>query len=136
MTGPRAVPAAAGGWRRRGERGSGTVLALAATAVIVVVALGGLALASATSASHRAWAGADLAALAAAGAIQSGASDAEACRRAALVSTGSASLQSACVVRPDGSVSVTTSAQVGLALPGFGRLRARATARAGPAPSL
>ena len=57
---------------RRSERGSATVLALAALCVLVVVLVAGLALGSAVVATHRARAAADLAALAAAQALQRG----------------------------------------------------------------
>lgn len=122
--------------RRRGEQGSGTVLALAATGILLMVLLGGLALASAVVAGHRARAGADLAALAAAGAVRAGATDGQACARAVTVSTANSAETAGCIVQADGSVEVAVTSPVGLALPGIGRPRARATARAGPAPSL
>ncbi|WP_406829409.1 Rv3654c family TadE-like protein [Pedococcus sp. KACC 23699] len=121
---------------RRDEQGSGTVLALAATAVLVMILVAGLALASAVAAAHRARAGADLGALAAAAALQGGGSSAEACARAATVAAANTTEQQSCFVGIDGSVRVTTTALVGLVLPGLGAPRARATARAGPAPLL
>lgn len=120
--------------RRRGDQGSGTVLGLAAAGVLLMVLVAGLALASAVTAAHRARAGADLGALAAAAALQSGGSSAEACARAATVAAANTTEQRACAVEVDGSVRVTTTARVGLVLPGLGAPRARATARAGPAP--
>ncbi len=128
----RAAPAA-GTTRRRRERGSGTVLALAATGVLSVLLVAGLALAAAVAAAHRARAGADLAALAAAAAVQAGATGSQACRRAAEICAANAAEQSGCVVEADGSVTVGATAPVGLAWPGTAP-RARATARAGPAP--
>ncbi|MEO5983139.1 MAG: Rv3654c family TadE-like protein [Pedococcus sp.] len=121
--------------RRRAERGSGTVLALAATGVLLMLLVAGLALASAVAAAHRARAGADLAALAAASAVQAGATDVQACQRAARVFAANAVEPSGCTVASDGSVRVEATATVGLVLPGTPP-RARATARAGPAPSL
>ena len=121
--------------RRRGERGSGTVLALAATGALLILLVAGLALASAVAATHRARAGADLAALAAASAVQAGATSSQACQRAAAVSASNAARQSECAVQADGSVTVGVTAPVGLPWPGTPS-GARATARAGPAPSL
>ena len=120
----------------RADQGGGTVLAGAATGIVVVVLAGGLALVSAVDAAHRARAGADLAALAGATAVQAGASAQQVCLRSAAVAAANAAQQGGCVVGADGAVTVETTAPVGLALPGLGRLRARATARAGPAPSL
>ena len=119
-----------------GEEGSGTVLGVAAIGVLLLVLVGGLGLASAVVAGHRARAAADLAALAAAGAIQSGAGDGQACGRAATVAGANAAQATRCVVQADGSVAVEATAAVGLVLPGIGGPRARATARAGPAPLL
>ena len=101
-----------------------------------MVLVAGLALSSAVAATHRARAGADLAALAAAAAFQAGASNDQACQRAAVVARGNTTAQSGCTVAADGSVTVTATSRVGLVLPGLGQLRARATARAGPAPLL
>lgn len=122
--------------RSGGERGSGTVLALAASGVLAVLLVAGLALASAVAAAHRARTGADLAALAAATSVQSGEGAASACSRAASVAAANAARQVTCTVGADSAVTVSATSPVGLRLPGLGQPRARATARAGPAPSL
>lgn len=112
---------------RAGDAGAATVFTAFAVAVLVAAVLGGLSLASAVAARHRAQAAADLAALAAAQLLPAGKS--AACRQAeALATSMGARLDDCTVERLDVLVSVT----VGLAQ--TRGLTAGAVARAGPAP--
>lgn len=120
---------------RRGEAGSGTVLVIGLVAVVIVLA-GGLALvATAYLARSRAQTGADLAALAAAGALAAprdvrvapeAQAAADPCGRAREAATRNAVVLTGCSVRPDGVVAVRVRAEhpVGTA---------EARAEAGPA---
>lgn len=112
----------------RRDRGSGTVWMLALMGLTWSVGAMGMTVGGARAARHRAYAGADLAALAAASHVVDGPS--AACRLAARVARGSGTRLSRCVVR--GRVSeVVVVADVGT-LPVFGHLAATARARAGP----
>lgn len=117
----------------RGERGSGTIAAAGAAGLVLICLTGGLALASAVHASHRARAVADLAALAAASALQHGAHPAAACGQALQVARSNDAGLRGCVVRDDLSAVVEVSAVVALPIPGL-PTEAIARARAGPRP--
>lgn len=117
----------------RGERGSGTIAAVGAAGVILICLTGGLALASAVHASHRARAVADLAALAAASALQRGAPPTAACAQALQVARSNDAGLRGCAVRDDLSAVVEVSAVVALAMPGL-PAEATARSRAGPRP--
>jgi len=121
------------GWRSYGhwrERGSGTVLALAAIGVLLVVVTAGLQLGAAAAAAHRARTAADLAALAGASALQEGQPDA--CARAASVAGLNQAQVIACTLGENESVSIRVSTAVETRWPGVPD-RAVASARAGPA---
>lgn len=115
---------------RRGSSGSATVLVLAATAAVLTLALGGIAVVTAGLVRQRAEAAADLAALAGAAALQR---EDDPCTRAATVASAQGATLQQC--RLD-SRDVVVQAQV----PVGGWLRTwvgpgiRARARAGPAP--
>jgi secretion/DNA translocation related TadE-like protein len=115
-----------------------TVVLVAEVGVVVMILIVGLALTSAVSAAHRARAGADLGALAAAVELSHGATPAQACARAALIANRNSARVSSCGVSIDGSVSLAVSASIGWTPPGGGPLttsrRATARARAGPSP--
>lgn len=129
----RGEPAERGERAESAERGSGTIAAVGAAGVVLMCLTGGLALASTVHASHRARAVADLAALAAASALQRGMPPAAACGQALqLASSNHAGLRG-CVVRDDLSAVVEVSAVITLAVPGL-PAEATARARAGPRP--
>lgn len=117
----------------RAERGSGTIAAVGAAGVVLICLTGGLALASAVHASHRARAVADLAALAAASALQRGVTPAAACGQALQVARSNDAGLRGCAVRDDLSAVVEVSAVVSLTVPGL-PTEATARARAGPRP--
>jgi secretion/DNA translocation related TadE-like protein len=106
--------------RRGGDAGSGTVLVIGLVAVAVVLA-GGLALVAAGYlARSRAQTGADLAALAAAGALSAppgvrvapeAQAAADPCGRAREAATRNGVLLTGCDVRPDGVVAVRVRAE-------------------------
>jgi secretion/DNA translocation related TadE-like protein len=107
------------------------VAVLGAVGAVLVVFLGGSVVASATLASHRARAAADLAALAAASAISQGAGPAGACGRAAQIADRNGGRLTVCAPSADGSVEV--SAEAPWSGPWPVRPPAKARARAGPA---
>jgi secretion/DNA translocation related TadE-like protein len=119
---------------RRSDRGSATVLVVAAVALVVVVLVGGLALGSAVVATHRARAAADLAALAAAQAVQQGMAPTAACASAASVTSRNGARPAGCTVGGDGSVTCRATVVPSLVLPGSPQRTTTATARAGPSP--
>jgi secretion/DNA translocation related TadE-like protein len=123
------------GGEGRGDRGGSTVLAVAAAGVLLMVLVGGLALASAVTAGRRAESAADLASLGGAVSWAAGSSAASACARGQQVAARNGALLVECVVAPDGSVTVTATVHVGLVLPAVGGHVARARARAGPGPA-
>ncbi|MFC7487260.1 Rv3654c family TadE-like protein [Knoellia sp. CPCC 206453] len=115
---------------RWGERGSGTVLAVAAIGVLLVLTTAGLQLGAAATAAHRARTAADLAALAGATALQEG--QANACARAAAVAGRNDAQVVVCALGENDSVSIRVSMAVATRWPGVPD-RAVASARAGPA---
>ncbi|WP_157693121.1 Rv3654c family TadE-like protein [Pedococcus dokdonensis] len=119
---------------RERDCGSASVLAVAAVGLLLVVLVGGLALASAVVATHRARAAADLAALAAAQAVQQGLDPAASCHAGATVAARNGTRPAGCVVAPDGSVSYRVTTGASLVFPGTGGGSTTATARAGPSP--
>lgn len=116
------------------ERGAATVIAVAAAGLVLVVLVAGLALGSAVVATHRARAAADLAALAAAQAIQQGAGPAAACGAGAAIATDNRARPAGCTVAADGSVTYRATVHPTFVLPGTGADTTTATARAGPSP--
>jgi secretion/DNA translocation related TadE-like protein len=113
--------------RRSGERGSATVLMLAVIVAVLTLTVCGLLLSSAVLASHRARAAADLAALAAAGALLQGQPSPAACQAAQTVATANHGRLRRCVaVGMDVSISLTVPAKIR----GLGVATARS--RAGP----
>lgn len=114
--------------RRRGDRGSGTVWMLALIGLTWSVAVVAMAVGGVRAARHRAYAAADLAALAAAGHAADGRQSA--CRLAASVARDAGGRLRRCVLHGRVSDVVVTS-PVRPVLP-VGRLTATARARAGP----
>jgi secretion/DNA translocation related TadE-like protein len=106
------------------------VLTVGAMAVLAVLLAGAVAVSSAVEASHRARAAADLAALAAAVAWQTGAAPGEACRRAAEIADANRADLVGCSPEADGSV--TTTARVTMRWPVATATEVKA--RAGPGP--
>lgn len=119
---------------RRGDAGSATVVVLAGVGVAVMLTVGGLALGSAVTATHRARAAADLGALAAAQAVQRGATPTAACSLAGSVMARNGARPGGCVVAPDGSVMARATIEAAYGLPGTSAGTTTATARAGPSP--
>lgn len=119
---------------RRDECGSATVLALAAVGAVLACLVGGLAVASAVHAGHRARAGADLAALAAAAALAQGTAEGAACARGSGIAAANGTALLTCGAGGDGSVTVEVAAPLSLGLPGLPAGPAVARARAGPPP--
>lgn len=115
---------------RSRERGSGTVLTVAAIGVLLILATAGLQLGAAATAAHRARTAADLSALAGATALQEG-SDSP-CARAAQVAGRNEAEIVDCSLGAEESVSVRVSTSVSTRWPGVPD-RAVASARAGPA---
>lgn len=115
---------------RHWERGAGTVLAVAAIGVLLVLTAAGLQLGAAATAAHRARSAADLAALAGATALQEGQGDA--CARAADVARRNDGQVLECSLGVGESIVVRVSLPVALQWPGVPE-RAVASARAGPA---
>lgn len=115
---------------RRRERGSGTVLTVAAIGVLLILATAGLQLGAAATAAHRARTAADLSALAGATALQEGAGSP--CGRAAQIAGRNQARIVDCSVGAEESVSVRVSMPVSTRWPGVPD-RAVASARAGPA---
>ncbi|WP_411284979.1 Rv3654c family TadE-like protein [Lapillicoccus sp.] len=127
-----------GGQRLRGwqpetrERGSATVMVVAALGVLLTVGIGGLALVSAVVASHRAHAAADLAALSGAVALVSGDGAVAACSRADAITRANGATPLSCRAGSDQSIELVVSVRAGVV--GVGTATARA--RAGPDPSV
>lgn len=109
-----------------------TVALAGVVAAALLVLCGGMCLAAAAVAAHRARAAADLGALAAALVLQGGGSAGEACTRGARVAALNAAHSRHCRAASDGTVVLVTSSPVALSLPGLGRVDARGQARAGP----
>ncbi|WP_156971385.1 Rv3654c family TadE-like protein [Knoellia sinensis] len=114
----------------RGERGAGSVLVLAATGVLVSGAVAGLLVGSAAAAAHYARTAADLAALAAAGALQAG--EVDPCARAGAVARDNGADLVHCSLGVGETVTVGARRAVALGWPGIPD-HAVASAKAGPA---
>ncbi|UNX56298.1 flp pilus-assembly TadE/G-like family protein [Georgenia sp. TF02-10] len=133
------TPPRAGGVRRPGrdrDRGSGTVLALGLIAVLMVLTLAVVGLARAVHARGTAQTAADLGALAAAAAVQRP-TGTEPCVAARTVVAANDAELTGCTVTGEVAVVSTAAAVAGVGggdAGAGGRLLARATARAGPAP--
>lgn len=114
--------------RRSGDRGSGTLWVIAAMGLVWCLGAVAMMVGGVRAARHRAYAAADLAALAAAAHASRGAGDA--CRLAARVARESGARLRRCVLRGRVcDVTVTTAVPV---RPRVGPLTATARARAGP----
>jgi secretion/DNA translocation related TadE-like protein len=111
-----------------------TVLVVAAIGVALILLAGGLALASAVVATHRARAAADLGALAAAQAVQHGSAPTAACAVGASVTVSNGARPAGCLVAADGSVTAGATTTASLGLLGAVSRTTTATARAGPGP--
>lgn len=119
----------AGEGRGAGDRGAGTVLVLAFMGLIWFVAVVVMMAGGVRVARHRAYAAADLAALAAASRAAEGSTDA--CRRARIVAAASGGRLSACELRGAiAEVAVTVVVRVPAPV---GVVRLDSRARAGPA---
>jgi secretion/DNA translocation related TadE-like protein len=112
----------------RNERGSASLVAVAAMALLLAITVGGLYVGSAVIARHRVQAAADLAALAAAARLAGGADIA--CAQASAIARAMDATVADCVV-DDLDVVITAEAPVAFGAWGVGR--AYAAARAGPA---
>lgn len=115
----------------QGEQGMGTVATTGAAALLLVVTVAAAHLGAAVSATHRARAAADLAALSAASVAVSGSGDP--CAVAGAVARANGASLRQCVSAPDLSVQVSAAAPVMVRLPGL-PTEAIGRARAGPAP--
>ncbi|WP_370891026.1 Rv3654c family TadE-like protein [Janibacter sp. GXQ6167] len=120
----------AGGEDSRGERGSGTVLAVGVVAVVLTITLAVLAVVSAVNAGHHARAAADLGALA--GAMRYQTDPGGACGEASRVAALNGGALEGCVASPDGRIEVTVTSRVAWRVWGLGRGEATARAVAGP----
>lgn len=116
------------GFCHGGERGSGTVTALAIIAVLLVLAVGVTALMQAQAAAGRARLSADLAALGGATALSSIVAPADPCSVARRVAEANGAALTGCTVAGE---DVTVWVAVGVNVLGVGRT-ATAAARAGP----
>lgn len=112
------------------ERGSMTVVLVAALAVLSLIGIVGVCLTGAASAAHRARAAADLGALAAAGALLEGVGSP--CDVAGQIVERNGAQLRACELGAAQDVRVTAAVGVTFRLPGVER-EAVARARAGPA---
>lgn len=113
---------------REGERGSGTVLGLAAIAVVLILFASGAWIGSAIIARHRAQAAADLGALAGADHLRGGRPIVDSrgpCRAAAAVVRGNGAEVRSCQVR---GTTITVTVSVPAGLPGLGSARGMAKA--------
>ena len=115
----------------RRDRGSATVVVLAAVAVVLAMTVGALSVVSAVVAAHRAQAAADLAALAAAAVFVRGEPSAAACGRGADVAARNGARLAACRTWPDLSVELVVQVEARMARVGT----ATARSRAGPSAS-
>lgn len=114
---------------RRRDRGSATVLVVAALASLLAAGVGALAVVGAVRASHQAHAAADLASLAGAVVLVHGGSASSACSRAASVAGQNRASLASCRVSADAVLELVVTASAGR---GLGPAVARS--RAGPAP--
>lgn len=124
---PRPPPSGSRCFRR--DQGSGTVLVLAAMAVVFAATIGALMVLSAVLASHRAHSAADLAALAAAETLAKGADQGSACEVGMRLAAVNGASLVGCRAGPDLTVEVSVS--VPASMPQIGVATARS--RAGPA---
>jgi secretion/DNA translocation related TadE-like protein len=116
-----------GALRAASDRGSGTVWVIALMALVWLLAVVAMTVGGVRAARHRAYAAADLAALAAASHVLSGPS--RACAVAATVARSIQERLTECTLRGSvADVEVVTMARV----PGFGSFQVTALARAGP----
>lgn len=111
------------------ERGSATVVSLGAMAMLVLVLWGALTVVSTVRDVHRARAAADLAALAGAAPLLTGAPPD--CAAAASVAAGNGARLTRCAGLPDATLEVSTAVPLGwrvrwAGLPGAATARARA----------
>lgn len=116
--------------RARPERGSGTVLTVGGMGVVVVLTAAALHLGAASAAAHRARAAADLSALAAASAVQSGIADP--CTPAGVMARRNGARLAGCEAAGGERVRVHVVTGVALSWPGLPD-DAMASAVAGPA---
>lgn len=114
--------------RRMGDRGSGTVWMLALIGLTWAMAMMAMTVGGVRAARHRAYAAADLAALAAAS--HSGDGPHAACRLAARIARGSGGRLSSCVLHGRISEVIVSSGLTNV--PALRHLTATARARAGP----
>lgn len=129
-------------WRRRAgpgrrERGSGTVLAVAAVLVLLAATVGALAVVGAVLAAHRASSAADLAALAAAEELVRGEPAGQACAVGAAVAARNGGTMFGCRAGADLTVELDARVPVRWAVlatvgPATARARAGPVAGAGP----
>jgi len=117
---------------QRRERGSATVVVVAALGVLLTVGIGGLALVSAVVASHRAHAAADLAALSGAVVLVRGDGAVAACSRADAITRANGATPLSCRAGSDQSIELVVGVRAGVS--GVGTATARA--RAGPDPAV
>ena len=111
------------------DRGSGTVLVVAAVGMVLALVVGALAVVSAVVASHRAQSAADLAALAAAAALGRGETPGAACGVAGRLAGRDGAGLVSCRTGPDLRVELVVTVDATLATVGA----ATARSRAGPA---
>lgn len=111
------------------EQGAATVLVAGIVAAALILLVGVLALARVQVARHEAQGAADLGSLAAAAALQRGATPAEACGAADRLVRANGARRSSCVVEQE---EVVVRAEVAVELGVLGRHDSFATARAGP----
>ena len=110
----------------RRDRGSATVVVLAAVAVVLAMTVGALSVVSAVVAAHRAQAAADLAALAAAAMFVHGEPSGAACGRGADVAARNGGRLAACRTWPDLSVELVVQVEARMARVGTATARSRA----------
>jgi len=124
--GGRAVVSRRRGWRRD-QRGSGSLLVLAAVAVLVLAGAAAVLWTAVSAGRHRVAAAADLSALSAAQALQAG--DPDPCRAAVRIALSHRADVASCQVDRE---TVEVVAAVRLDFGSLGQPTIKATARAGP----
>jgi secretion/DNA translocation related TadE-like protein len=112
--------------RGQRDRGSATVVVLAAVAVVLAMTVGALSVVSAVVAAHRAQAAADLAALATAAVFVRGEPSGVACGRGADIAARNGGRLAACRTGPDLSVELVVHVEAGMARVGTATARSRA----------
>jgi secretion/DNA translocation related TadE-like protein len=113
-------------WHGQRDRGSATVMVLAAVAVVLAMTGGALSVVSAVVAAHRAQAAADLAALATAAVFVRGEPSGVACGRGADIAARNGGRLAACRTGPDLSVELVVHVEAGMARVGTATARSRA----------